>query len=410
MYWIYYNCWNMFIFYNIIVIFFYSIVNMGKEISELKSNRNFTDVAKYRTAHEDWKGKKGDYSKFEFSGDTSDPIFIYGYSKWDTTPGENSCVDIATLTKAGDSIALSDRRGDPNYKKVAYTWNYADGKGWGDNGHAWSDVYFGGDHTYNRDKYVTDNTKSLTMLTSSVSNSKFHLNGVLGGDKEGRKGTEQREWVCTKPQLIIEQEKQDYIDAEPILNLNVYCNNKDTVTSEYCKDWCLKGENRTVCDAPMEKYCSEHPSDTDYCGCFNFDDITKKVMNAASSKGISLLPQCNVLKCINTAYKTSNMNNTKSCPTVQLCIQSIDIGKTEQADFKGVSFSCDQESKSTTQVTNSKKSSNGEDGEDDEDTEEDDKGKTLGLESQTFYIVIGSVAACCCSIILMIILFVMSKK
>jgi hypothetical protein len=373
---------------------------MGKEIADLKNNRTFTDGNKYKEAHNDWKNKRGDYSKFEFSGDTSHPIYVFGWNHWDYT---NAGKDVAHLRKSSN-VVYKDRRSEQNYEKVAYSW------GWhGDEGHAWSTVYFDGDYTYNRDEYVYDEQKTVSSLINSKPSTDFYKNGVTDPSRS-RKGSQHREWVCSKPQHVIDREKQDYRDAEPLLNRDDYCRNKDTVTNELCKDWCKSKDNKDICDEPMQQYCAANTSDTDYCGCFNFDEITTKVMSAASSKGISLKPECNVLKCMQTSYQTANMQNQTACPSVQLCIQSIDIGKTDQADFKGVTFNCDQESTSTTQVSKSGPSKSTGDSSSglEQDDAEQESPKILGLEPTVVYIA-GAVSGCCC-IVLMIILFFLLRS
>lgn len=370
---------------------------MGKTIQELKDNRLFSDIKEYEDKLTQWKNKNGDYSKFEFSGESSYPIYIFGWANW-----RNLKEDASNISHVRNGIMLKDLRSDNNIKKIVYSFGGSDT--WGDEGHAYSKVYFGGDHTYNRNSYT-----NIEYNVNGLSDSKYRLNHYISGGR-GRKGTDHQEWTLTKPDSVIKQEVQDYKDTEPVLDRLQYCKSADTVMTDHCRDWCK--DNKNTCDQGMEQYCSANPLDLDYCGCFNFDESTKKVMEQASAQGISLLPQCNVKKCMTTGYQTQNMLDRRECPSVQLCIQSVDVGDSDLALFEGVNFNCNQESETVTAPASATPVSasasrpyKDEQVNTEEEGEEREGDKIAGLDSTTFYIIIAAASCCCCILLLLIIYF-----
>jgi len=125
-----------------------------------------------------------------------------------------------------------------------------------------------------------------------------------------------------------------------------YCERDNNMTTDICKTFCA--ENQGTCDLAAIDYCSRNPDDTDFCGCMNIPDNLK----ALSKSGLAIKPQCNLQQCIKaSAYKTNAMLNDKSCPTLNVCDQKINIGGLDKGQLSGITFSCGQDTDTDTQST-----------------------------------------------------------
>lgn len=122
-----------------------------------------------------------------------------------------------------------------------------------------------------------------------------------------------------------------------------YCGINNNLSSDYCKSFAY--QNVGVMDNSVSKYCQNNTGDTNFCGCYNIPP---------SLSNIGLKPQCNVKSCLSgTAYKPKSMLNDNSCPTVNLCLQTLNIPSLDQSQITGnIDFSCINTVQTNTPVSN----------------------------------------------------------
>lgn len=160
---------------------------------------------------------------------------------------------------------------------------------------------------------------------------------------------------CKGDKLNTDERCRNYCNENPEAcqnNLLGYCENN--MDKNICKQFAF--DNIGVADNMVKEYCRKNPGDTDICGCFNIPNDLKVL----SSKGIGLKPQCNLEQCVKAgAYKTKAMLQDKTCPTVNICEQKLNIASLDKSQLEGVSFSCAQdttEARAPREVKTSEKS------------------------------------------------------
>lgn len=111
-----------------------------------------------------------------------------------------------------------------------------------------------------------------------------------------------------------------------------FCQTGDLLSTPVCKTWAI---NNAVDSANIvAAYCRRYPGDQSLCGCINYDTKYHELIqllaapSATSTRGTSLLPQCNVPECAQykgtTAWASASQLSS-TCIT-KICIQGITLG------------------------------------------------------------------------------------
>jgi len=97
-------------------------------------------------------------------------------------------------------------------------------------------------------------------------------------------------------------------------SIKSFCNNKNNITTSFCKDWCIK--NSPECDQGVINYCKTHLDDTTFCGCFD-DNMRKIVPDELETLlyGNNNRAICWSKTCTDGGYMTQSMKNlVDACP------------------------------------------------------------------------------------------------
>lgn len=128
-------------------------------------------------------------------------------------------------------------------------------------------------------------------------------------------------------------------------------NNKNTYNtrvSTYCDknlsdSWCrdkmvaIGGIDTTVAD-----YCNLHPTDV-FCGCYTALAASSSESINAESAAVLARPECYVKTCSSgQAYMTTDMRGNRTCPSVNLCNNVINLNGNTKVALTGVNQSCTQ--------------------------------------------------------------------
>ncbi|CAK0752408.1 hypothetical protein CCP3SC1AL1_1990002 [Gammaproteobacteria bacterium] len=284
-------------------------------VANLIINNTFDDEGIYQTKLKQWEEKKGDYSRFEFSGDKSYPIFVFGWD-WNFN---NACKEVANMYDDNNKVIHRNTRNESKYGgMVSYSF-IKDGTD-GTKGHAYSKVYFEkGDndegYTYNRDEY-----KAVEVFTNeSINNNsllKFMLyNGVNdkdgSGNSVGRSGFYQKNMICKKPEGTIAQEKKDYENAKPRLNTKALCSDIKNIANTTCVDWYKTNDGIVVNTAMMKNYCDvstniNSASCKTWCDDSNFAATRKSTCDASKATYCSNYTNIGSDLCTNWCTDSAN--------------------------------------------------------------------------------------------------------
>jgi len=132
--------------------------------------------------------------------------------------------------------------------------------------------------------------------------------------------------------------KDQFLDT-----INSYCKIKDNVKGTFCQTMKNAETDQIVTD-----YCKANKDDTSFCGCYNLGSDYVSIINQLAAKGQTLTPWCSLKTCATNsiAYKPYSWDGT--CPSMNVCLQSINVGSAQNADFKNINFICDNTSTSNT--------------------------------------------------------------
>ena len=123
-------------------------------------------------------------------------------------------------------------------------------------------------------------------------------------------------------------------------SIKPFCNDKNNITTPFCKDWCMK--NSPECDQGAINYCKIHLDDTTFCGCFDDnmrnivpDDLETLLYGGNDSYGNNNRAICWSKTCADGGYMTQSMKIlTDACPecyqvtaNTKLLFENVDSSK-----------------------------------------------------------------------------------
>jgi hypothetical protein len=116
-----------------------------------------------------------------------------------------------------------------------------------------------------------------------------------------------------------------------------YCSLPGNLDNQVCKDKAVKIGDM---DYAVDTWCASHPDDR-FCSCYKA--INTQVPEGSDIKRALSRPECYVTECSSgMGYKYTNMRDGKSCPTVEICDNSITVGSATSSVFKNITQTCNQ--------------------------------------------------------------------
>ena len=119
------------------------------------------------------------------------------------------------------------------------------------------------------------------------------------------------------------------------------CDAKAIENDPECQIWCQN--NGAYCDQIVSTYCKSNPSNTLFCGCYNFSRDVADTMDLASKSGQAIIPWCHIASCASSdkAYRSKVMRDSGKCPDQPLCLQTAAANNTAgNVSFKNLNFNC----------------------------------------------------------------------
>jgi hypothetical protein len=125
-----------------------------------------------------------------------------------------------------------------------------------------------------------------------------------------------------------------------------YCNKGNNMGTQFCKD---QAKMIGGMDLGVTNWCSGNKTDP-FCSCYSAVNSSSSEIIDPETKAILSRPECYVTTCSSgTGYKYDSMKTSGSCPSVNLCKNTITIaGNLEGVDLNNVKQSCVQSIVSTT--------------------------------------------------------------
>jgi hypothetical protein len=228
-------------------------------------------------------------------------------------------------------------------------------------------------------------------------------------DRKGGGGGTFNSWQCPTPMVAtgIQGRSGQYVD-----NVGFRCTNLCTdesgsfLSSPKCQDWCRTSDGQ--CDRAAEAYCKANPTDTKFCGCYNYSKTPKDP--ALQNKGIPIsdYPYCFATECAtnSSAYKPYNFIHPGTCPSQTITVCSADMNQTAgtAATMKGIKVvqNCSADSKTTSDSKNTTDSSSTHE----QTSEEENKDKSVSREKINVALIGGISLISCCFIMFLMLLVI----